>query len=547
MGSIIYYLYKAYLNVGNYELALNTYYTESLVPLPKKIATWEKAKIFDESKTESTFYFMTIGYYSRVFYEKYKSQKNFSDLLFAKELLDSSMIYIQSETNVNDEDRLLSIFKNSEEVYDLGVLINNTLFNLKGEEKYLSDVYQCSEESKLKILYSLIHDKSEKQQTRAKIQRAIDSLVLSKNNSFDIIRMKNAIDSIGVPHQSNKEPGLLSKVQNRLDGDEVLIDYNIINKELFIHYIYRDTSILYCRPFAEKEDRIIKTLINAQKDLNFTADMFRLVAQDGFAILFPNSDLPYRITIIPDHQLLNLNFEILKNDFSQDMIDSHMIVYSGSGHQYICTPNYTVEKLNTDIAAFFFSDENSINDATIILEELPGNIPERQLIERQFSNAQIYSGKTNSKSQFLKTITNHSFDIIHIATHGYASEENAKDIRLYFRDDQYNLDSIYAYHILDQQLDANLVILSACHSGAGLYYGGEGKFDWARYFILSGAKSVISSLWDVDDRASKLIYNSFYSSKKASYEEKIREAKIQLKMNPNYSHPYYWAGFIYSS
>lgn len=546
LGSVIYYLHGAYLELGEFDNALNTYYTETVDPIPNEIIDWQRDKIFDKSKKETTFYFMTLGCYSRVFYEKYRSYKNENDLIIAREFLDSSRVFIQKETNTSDEDRLLSIFKYTEEIYDLGVLINTALYNLHGHDKYLNEVYQYSEESKAKILYSLLQNKSENKWEGIKIQRSIDSLALSGGGPMEMIKLKNSIDSLGIPHQSIKAPNLLSKVQSQLDSNEVLIDYNIINDQIFIHYIFNDSSSLFINTYGEKERERIKEIIDSYKDLNFDSEVLKANAKDGFSILFPYSILPYQITINPDQELLNLNFEMLIDESSHDLIENHLIVYYGAGRQLLSTSEYTNEATK-NLVAFFFSDEHSITNAPLHLDELPGNISERRLIEKTFPSAQIYSGNHNTKSQFLTTISDQPRDIIYIASHGYSSDKDAKDIRLYFRDEQYSLDSIYAYDILDKKLNTDLVILSACHSGAGLNFRGEGKFDWARYFILSGARAVISSLWEVDDSASKLLFNYFYNSKKSSYKEKIREAKIKLKANPKYNHPYYWGGFIYSS
>ncbi len=545
LGTVLYYLQEAYLSLGEFDKALDVYYTETVDPLPNTIAKWDKDKIFEKDKIESTYYFMIIEQYARVFYKKYLFWKDKNDLFIAKELLDSSRVFIQKETETHDEDRLLSIFEYTEGVYDLGMLINRELHNLFEDKIYLSQIYQCSEESKLKILYSLIHATSDDKWEGIKIQRSIDSLILNNRSHSEVIKKKNQIDSLQTTtKQIIKESNLITKVQKNLENDEILIDYNIIDDEIFIHYIYKDSSILYISRYGETESTRIKEVVDSHKSLDL--DSIKIYEKDVFSILFPNPNLPYHITISPDQELLNLNFEALKDDSSQDLIDNHLIVYSGAGGQFRTTTSTHINK-SKKIAAFFYSDSLSINDAPVKLDELPGNIPEKNLIKKLFPNSKIYSGKQNTKNNFLTAIIDQSLDIIHISTHGFSSDNTAKDIRLYFRDNQYNLDSIFAYNLLDIKLKADLVILSSCDSGSGLLFKGEGKFDWARYFILAGARSVISSLWEVDDNASKLIFNYFYTSKKPSYEEKIREAKIKLKKNPKYSHPYYWGGFVFSS
>jgi len=545
LGSVIYYLYESYLATGAFDKALNTYFTETVEPIPAEIMEWDKNKIFEKSKRESTFYFMTMGYYAKVFYHKYLTLRNTDDLLFASRLIDSSRVLIQNELQHADEDKLLFVFTNSEEVYNLGIQINYELYQLYKNQRYATEVYQYSEENKLKILCALKYADPQQRIHSKKIQRSLDSLKFASYNPNAVITKKSRLTKLDDLYTYRKRPKLLTKIQAELDTDQILIDYNIINEHIYISYISRDTTLIFKQAYNEIQREKVNSLIKWQKDL--TADVSELdsLAQEVYSILFPETELPYEIVVIPDQHLLNLSFEVLKNSSSEALIDNHLVSYSGSGEQFFSNKHITHNKVGR-IAAFFYSDEESLNKAPIELDPLPGNITENEIIKKSFLDIQIYSGKTNTRSNFVSTINDGAYDIIHIATHGYSSDTNAKDIRLYFRDDSYQLDSMYAYHLLDQELEAKLIILSACHSGAGLYYGGEGKFDWARYFILAGADSVISSLWDVDDRASKLVFSQFYQSNKISFSEKIREAKIRLKDNPIYSHPYYWGGFIYS-
>src|SRR5262249_8032317 len=62
------------------------------------------------------------------------------------------------------------------------------------------------------------------------------------------------------------------------------------------------------------------------------------------------------------------------------------------------------------------------------------------------------------------------------------------------------------------QVDADLVVLSACETGVGPYGGGEGNLGFAQPFFLAGARSLVLSLWKVDDTATALLMRRFYEN-----------------------------------
>ena len=110
----------------------------------------------------------------------------------------------------------------------------------------------------------------------------------------------------------------------------------------------------------------------------------------------------------------------------------------------------------------------------------------------------------------------------------------------------------------DVRLDADLVVLSACESGLGDEVGGEGLIGLTRAFQFAGARTVISSLWQVEDQATTELMVRFYRHllAGASKDEALRAAQLELIQGPveikdpqgrsverDLSLPYYWAAF----
>jgi CHAT domain-containing protein len=95
-----------------------------------------------------------------------------------------------------------------------------------------------------------------------------------------------------------------------------------------------------------------------------------------------------------------------------------------------------------------------------------------------------------------------------------------------------------------------MVVLSACETGTGKFFKGEGMMSLARAFMQSGSPSVVTSLWKVDDRSTSELMVAFYKQlmNGKNKDEAMREAKLDFlasKDSEMLHHPYYWAAFIH--
>jgi CHAT domain-containing protein len=117
--------------------------------------------------------------------------------------------------------------------------------------------------------------------------------------------------------------------------------------------------------------------------------------------------------------------------------------------------------------------------------------------------------------------------------------------------DTHNLSStdgkLYNYEISLVRIKSPMVVLSACNSGTGTLYYGEGLMSLARGFTLAGASSVIKTTWEINDEASAsiMIRFYFYLSKGKEKNEAMHLAKSDyLKgSSPEFKNPYYWAAY----
>lgn len=142
------------------------------------------------------------------------------------------------------------------------------------------------------------------------------------------------------------------------------------------------------------------------------------------------------------------------------------------------------------------------------------------------------------------------FRILHFATHGVVDEANPdrSGVALtgFDRDRNPIESTLRLGDIQGIQLNADLVVLSACETSTGADFRGEGVESLAGAFEAAGARTVVSSLWPVEDNATKKLMEIFYTNLTdggMTVSEAMRDAKIQIRADPQFESPYYWAGF----
>ena len=142
------------------------------------------------------------------------------------------------------------------------------------------------------------------------------------------------------------------------------------------------------------------------------------------------------------------------------------------------------------------------------------------------------------------------YRIVHFATHGFLNSEHPELSGLVFTTTDRNgvkTNGLMPLHdIYSLELSAELTVLSACQTALGKEIKGEGLVGLAHGFMAAGSKSVVASLWKVDDRATAVLMADFYDSmlrKGMAPAAALRSAKLKMMRDKQWSAPYYWAGF----
>jgi len=147
------------------------------------------------------------------------------------------------------------------------------------------------------------------------------------------------------------------------------------------------------------------------------------------------------------------------------------------------------------------------------------------------------ASKNNFEKQFSK------YQIIQLYTHASDNSNNGEPV-IYFADSALYLSDL----IPENKPKTRLIVLSACETGNGKLYQGEGVFSFNRGFASMGIPTSITNLWSVDDQSTYRITELFYKylSEGMPIDIALQKAKlefIQLSSKEN-KLPYYWAATI---
>jgi len=174
--------------------------------------------------------------------------------------------------------------------------------------------------------------------------------------------------------------------------------------------------------------------------------------------------------------------------------------------------------------------------------------------------AELITGAAFTDTAIMERKDLGAYRILHFATHGLVTApEDGCPVRpaLLTSFGAGESDGLLTFtEIFDLQLDADLIILSACDTAgqagmqatreAGITSGGGQALDGlVRAFIAAGGRQVIASHWPApeDYNATRRLFTSFYRDTNSSVGDALRTAQLALMDDPDTSHPFYWAGF----
>jgi CHAT domain-containing protein len=378
-------------------------------------------------------------------------------------------------------------------------------------------------------------------------------------------------------------------------SDVTLLEYLLAPDESYLFTLGAAGLRLYILPPEERVRALVTELLS--KVRNKEPD-YQQLGEELFTVLIPptlRDALGKQLLIAPDGILHYFPFEILlqgkleeqtKGTFAGTTNSEAVKIQTGGTRYLVC--EYAVRYVSS--ATAFFANVSSSGIATEYTKQFagvapvdfpnkgpgPGPGPEMSLYRGCAFNSLPHTeeevgaicdlyGKEKSLGLLREAATKEALgqhDVLgarylHIATHGAANENRPLFSGLLLSAGVNGESGFFSgFDILKLRVSAEMVVLSACDTGLGKLVQGEGLIGLTRSFLQAGAKSVVVSLWEVDDYATAELMKRFYTALEAddSLEktEALRGAKESMIKNPpkatddrDRTHPYYWAPFIF--
>lgn len=231
-----------------------------------------------------------------------------------------------------------------------------------------------------------------------------------------------------------------------------------------------------------------------------------------------------RLLIVPHGFLYQAPFHALFEG-QGFLADEHSIFYA---------PSASIFRLATERAP-------AGNSRSLVLavsdERAPWIRPEAERVTQLLGNADLFLGERATSAVLQKYGGDARF--IHIATHGYFHRENPLFSSIRLADGHFNVHDLHR-----QRWGAELVVLSGCSTGLSSTQDGSEVTGLVRGALATGARSVMVSLWNVDDEATAAFMGAFYARLKEGDTKDCAMARAMALVRETKADPFFWAPFI---
>jgi len=331
----------------------------------------------------------------------------------------------------------------------------------------------------------------------------------------------------------------IEMIQEVLPDHTTLIEYFIARNEVLVFLISRSNAEVHRRLCSSDE------IIGIQQRLAFHLEEFMLgekylsshsnqilqatkhylsqLYQSLFAPIAGRIQTPH-VTVVPHGCLHLLPFHAFSNG-SEYVIDKFDVSYAPSASVLkLC-----LEKPEIDATApcvIGVSDEG-----TPFVEQ------EVRHLASMFPGTSLLLNDTATRANFAERARRTSF--LHIATHGIFRQDNPMFSGFKLADGW-----VTALDLFSINCETNLVTLSGCKSGMSQVSGSDDLLGLMRGFLYSGARSLMVSLWNIDDECTSKLMNHFYEAWGGGASRSQALSTAIKTLREEYPNPFYWAPFL---
>jgi CHAT domain-containing protein len=334
------------------------------------------------------------------------------------------------------------------------------------------------------------------------------------------------------------------QLQSSLSNSEALLEYVVDDPASYCLVITRTSMRIVKLPGKQALSSLVITYLNKLKGKERADDEARHL-YDVLLGGLPGLEGAKQFIIVRDGQLHVVPFDALVEPSGRYVVESRTVVYAPSATSFFLLR--TAANRKSSARGLLAVGGVPYQQSGTKLADLPSSRDEAVDAAAELPNPSntLLLGNEATETAFKKSV-NHR--IIHLAVHAIANNTSPdRSALILLNDAQHGEDGfLYPSEIVQLPLDADLVVLSACDTAVGPVEGEEGISTLARAFLLAGARTVVSTLWTIDDDSTLYLMKGFYTelARKKSAPEALRVAKESMlkKFGPRKAVPYYWAG-----
>ena len=357
------------------------------------------------------------------------------------------------------------------------------------------------------------------------------------------------------------------------DNKSALLEYVVAGDQIYLFVLTRGsqgTTVdlqsfkIPCRReilFASVE-RFRQRLANRDLDFSDSAtELYNLLIKPAQSRLQGKSML----VIVPDDILWDLPFQALQPAADHYLVEDYAVSYAPSLTVLRAMIARQHRQMDAAMPTFLALGNPSLGNLTMQRARIVSNaaFPPLPEAERQVKvlgqlygpqRSRIYVGAEAREDRLKAEAGN--YRILQFATHGVLNNANPMYSNIVLA--QAAADSkedglLEGWEIMDLDLKADLVVLSACDTARGRIGSGEGVIGLTWAFFVAGTPTTVVSQWRVDSASTTDLMVSFHRNLKsasggAGYAmtkaEALRQAELKLLRTKGYQHPFFWAGFV---
>jgi len=351
----------------------------------------------------------------------------------------------------------------------------------------------------------------------------------------------------------------LEQIQQALDPSAVLLEYVIADPSSYCLTISRTGSRIVRLGSKDRIEALVAAYLKATKaKLPATTEAHNLY--DALVRPIREATQKQSLIIVRDGQLHLVPFDGLREVSGRYIVETRTVIYSPSASAfYLLTKQEerprTAHNALLAIGGIPYS-QSPMNRSGLTrgydrrgFVDLPSSADEARIAQAAFAKkeSKLLLGTSASEAAF-KAAGLAEYRFIHLAVHGFADSTFPDRAALVLFSDRLAGEDgfLQASEIVQLRFDADLIVLSACDTAVGPLQGQEGIANLSRAFLLAGTRTVVSTLWQVDDSSSLFLMKHFYahlSATRSAASALTAAKRDMLRMFGRKALPYQWAGF----